>query len=80
MDADASVRFAHLQGGNAMARNPVSALKEENADLQLTLDTTYEEIEKLLDPALSREEIVKGLQGLADELEPDGNGGEEEGN
>jgi hypothetical protein len=54
-----------------MPRNPVNVLKEEVADLQTTIDDTYDQIEELLDPSLSREEIVKGLQELSDDLSPD---------
>jgi hypothetical protein len=62
-----------------MPRNPVAALKEEIDDFQTTLDDTYEKIEELLDPSLTREEIVKGLQELSDDLSPDDEDGDESG-
>ena len=61
-----------------MLRNPAKQLESENEALTGQLDEIKEGLEDLLDPSLSREKLVKGLQTLMEDQFPEDNDQTEE--
>lgn len=66
------------EGNTIMQRNPVKQLESENEAFAAQLDEIKDGLEDLLDPSLSREKIVKGLQALMEDQFPEDDGQTEE--
>ena len=58
-------------GNTIMQRNPVKHLEAENEAFAAQLDEIKDGLDDLLDPSLSREKIVKGLQALMEDQFPE---------